>query len=81
MASSYIPAKASKKQSAIIHAAGSNGGALRGDAVAAIWSGLELIRDPYSNASQGVKLTALTLWDAAIMRAAAFKRINIQISA
>ena len=81
MASSYIPAKASKKQSAIIHAAGSNGGAMRGDAVAAIWPGLELIRDPYSNASQGVKLTALTLWDAAIMRAAAFKRINIQISA
>ena len=37
IASTYIPAAASMKQSAILHAAGPNGGAMRGDSVAAMW--------------------------------------------
>ena len=42
---------ASKKQSAILHAAGPNGGTMRGDSVAAMWPTLEVIRDIYSQAS------------------------------
>ena len=62
MASTYIPAVASMKQSAILHAAGSNGGGImRGDSVAAMWPTLEVIRDIYSKASQGVVLTWITL--------------------
>ena len=37
MASTYIPNAASDIQSAILHAAGPNGGAMRGDSVAAMW--------------------------------------------
>ena len=80
VASTYIPAKASMKQSAILHASGPNGGAMRGDSVAAIWPTLEIIRDIYSQASQGVVLTWVTLWDAKVaFRAAAYKHIAINI--
>ena len=81
MASTYIPAKASMKQSAILHAAGPNGGGImRGDSVAAVWSTLEVIRDIYSNASQGVVLTWVALWDAyTALRSAAYKHIAINI--
>ena len=81
MASTYIPAVASMKQCAILHAAGPNGGgAMRGDSVAAIWPSLEVIRDVYSKASQGVVLTWVTLWDAhTALRSAAYKEIKIQI--
>ena len=82
VASTYIPAIASKKQSAILHAAGPNGGVTRGDSVAAVWPALEVIRDPYSKASQGVVLTWVTLWDAVVaVREAAYKQIDIQIKA
>ena len=70
MASSYIPAATGTPltQSAnIYHAAGPNGGGvMRGDSVAAMWPTLEIIRDIYSQASQGVVLTWVTLWDAAV---------------
>ena len=81
MASTYIPAAASMKQSAILHAAGPGGGGImRGDSVAAMWPTLEVIRDIYSKASQGVVLTWVTLWDAAVaFRAAAYKQRDIQI--
>ena len=39
---------------------------MRGDSVAAMWPTLEIIRDIYSQASQGVVLTWVTLWDAAV---------------
>ena len=82
-ASTYIPAIASKKQSAILHAAGSNGGGImRGDSVAAVWPTLEVIRDIYSKASQGVVLTWVTLWDAVVaFRSSAYRQIDIQIRA
>ena len=81
MASTYIPAVASKKQSAILHSSGPNGGAMRGDSVAAIWPTLEIIRDPYTQASQGVTLTWVSLWDAKVaFRAAAYKLIGIKLS-
>ena len=82
MASTYIPDAASMKQNAILHAMGPNGGGImRGDSVAALWPTLEVVRDIYSQASQGVTLTWITLWDAyTAFRAAAYKLIAIQIS-
>ena len=80
MASTYIPAKASMKQSAILHASGPNGGAMRGDSVAAIWPTLEIVRDIYSQASQGVVLTWISLWDAKVaFRASAYRHISVNI--
>ena len=80
-ASSYIPDAAGMKQSAILHAAGPNGGAMRGDSVAAMWPVLEIVRDIYSQASQGVVLTWVSLWDAhTAFRAAAYAQRDIQIS-
>ncbi len=81
-ASTYIPAIASMKQSAVLHAAGPNGGAMRGDSVGAMWGGgVEVIRDPYSKASQGIVLTAVLLWDAhTVLRTAAYKQIDIQVA-
>ena len=83
MASSYIPAVASTKQSAILHASGPNGGPMRGDSVAGVWegAGLEIVRDFYSNASVGITITAIVLWDAyTALRASAYKQIDIQVS-
>ena len=84
MASSYTPAAASDIQNGnIFHAAGPNGGGadLRGDSVAAIWPTLEVIRDIYSQASQGVVLTWVTLWDAeTAFRAAAYRRIAFKLA-
>ena len=65
----------------ILHAGGPNGGAMRGDSVAAMWPTLEVIRDIYSQASQGVVLTWVTLWDAAVaFRADAYAQRDIQIA-
>ena len=82
MASTYIANAAGMKQNAILHAMGPNGGGLmRGDSVAAVWPTLEIVRDIYSQASQGVVLTWITLWDAyTAFRAAAYKLIAVQIS-
>ena len=80
MASSYVPGAASDIQNGnILHAAGPNGGPMRGDTVAAVWPSLELIRDPYSKASQGVILTWVSLWDMeAAFRSGAYKRVSLQ---
>ena len=82
MASSYVPAAASDIQSGnILHAAGPNGGDMRGDSVAAVWPSLELIRDPYSKASQGVVLTWVSLWDMeAAFRSGAYKRVSFKLA-
>ena len=51
----------------LYHAPGPNGGgAMRGDSVAAMWPTLEIIRDIYTQASQGVVLKWVSLWDAAV---------------
>lgn len=82
MASSFVPAAASMVQDGnILHAAGPNGGEMRGDSVAAVWPTLEIIRDIHSNASQGVVLTWVTLWDAqTAFRSGAYKRASFQIA-
>lgn len=75
-ASSYIPAAVSTQSKGnLYHLSGPNGGAMRGDSVAAMWPTLEIIRDIYSKASQGVLLTWVALWDAKVaFRSAAYQR-------
>ena len=82
MASTFIPDASGMKQHAILHAMGPNGGGMmRGDSVGAVWPSIEVLRDPYTKASQGVVLTWVTLWDAhTALRAAAYKQIDIQIA-
>lgn len=82
VASAHIPDPASNVQQGILHAAGPNGGGImRGDSVAAMWPTLEIVMDRYSQASQGVKLTAITLWDAKVaLRSAAYKQVSFQLA-
>ena len=61
----------------ILHSAGPNGGAMRGDSIAAVWPTLEIVRDIYSQASQGIVLTWISLWDAhTAFRAGAYQRVS-----
>ena len=81
MASSYIADPDSNVQQGLLHAAGPNGGSMRGDSIAAVWPTLEVIRDIYSQASQGVVLTWVTLWDCqTAFRSAAYKRVSFQLA-
>ena len=83
MASSYIPAVAGMVQNGnVYHAAGPNGGGvMRGDSVAAVWPTLEIVRDIYSQASVGVTLTWVSMWDAAVaFRPAAYSRVAFQVA-
>ena len=84
ISSSYVPAPASDIQNGnIFHAAGPNGGgaSMRGDSVAAVWPTLEVIRDIYSQASQGVVLTWVTLWDAeTAFRVGAYQRVSFRLA-
>ena len=83
-ASSYIPAAAGgQAKGNLFHLSGPNGGGImRGDSVAAMWPTLEIIRDIYTQASQGVVLTWVALWDAKVaFRAAAYQRIAFKLTA
>ena len=87
MASPYITAppttgNRANVQSGLFHAAGPNGGGMmRGDSVAAVWPVLELVRDIYVKASQGITLTYLGLWDLeAAFRADAYERIDFKVA-
>ena len=78
-ASSYVPAKNNSdvQNGNILHG---GVGFARGDSVAAVWPAMELIRDPYTQASQGVILTWITLWDAACaFRAGAYSRATFKV--
>ena len=82
-ASSFIPTAPGSGQAKnnIFHLGGSNGGAMRGDSIAAVWPTLEVIRDIYSQASQGVVLTWVSLWDASVaFREDAYQRIAFKIT-
>ena len=83
-ASSYIPAasNAGQSKSNLFHLSGAGGGGvMRGDSVAAMWPTLEVIRDIYTKASQGVMLTWVALWDAKVaFRAAAYTRLAFKIT-
>ena len=83
-ASSYITAatNAGQAKNNLYHLAGPNGGGvMRGDSIAAMWPTLEVIRDIYSQASQGVVLTWVTLWDASVaFRSSAYSRVAFKIT-
>ena len=85
MASPYVAetGNSGQRKRNYLHAAGPNGGGImRGDSVAAVWPTLEVIRDIYSKASQGVVLTWVSLWDAyAALRAGAYRLVAIKITA
>ena len=85
VASSYIPAVASTVQGGILHAAGPNGGgpSMRADSIAGLWSGLELLKNPYSKFSTGITVLQFTqLWDARTnFREGAYKRVSFKLSA
>ena len=67
-ASANVPAPDTNIQGAITYATGGPG-----SAVAPVWEGLELIRDPYTNAASGeVSLTAVALWAFRIVRTAPY---------
>ena len=54
---------------------------MRGDSVAAVWPTLEIVRDIYGQASQGVVLTWVSLWDAAVaFRATAYARVPFRLA-
>ena len=54
---------------------------MRGDSVAAMWPTLEVIRDIYSKASQGVVLTWVALWDAKVaFRSGAYYRTAFKLT-
>ena len=80
MASSFVPVPTGAEMiqnGNIYHAAGPNGGGadMRGDSVAAMWPTLEIVRDLYSQASTGIILTWIGLWDAqTAFRAEAYQR-------
>ena len=82
-ASSYVTVAGNDNQAKnnIFHLSGPNGGGvMRGDSVAAMWPTLEIIRDIYSKASQGVILTWVAMWDAKVaLRSSAYKRTAFKI--
>ena len=54
-----------------VFAVGSKRVGLPGSAVASVWPSMQLIRDPYTKSREGrVRLTAISLWDFAVLRAA-----------
>ena len=86
VASSYVPNAPTTGDSAnvqdgnIYHAAGA-GSTMRGDSIAAVWPTLEIIRDRFTNASTGILLTWVSLWDAEVaFRSAAYKRISYKLA-
>lgn len=78
--SSRIPAEdATSKDERIIVARTAYPGM---NAVAPIWRGMELIRDPYTNAAEGqVALTAIMFFNFKILREVAWKQVRIKLSA
>jgi len=77
-ASSRVAALANKRQS-FIRRAGAGVGA---EAVAPVWEGIELVRDPYTGAARGeVALTAIMLTGFQTIRTAAFHHGIIQTQA
>ncbi len=52
-----------------------------GSAVAPVWQGLELIRDPYTHAAKGqVSITAVALWAFSLIRSDAYVRAAFKVA-
>ena len=72
--SAHVPAVANKKQEALTVRGG-------GHAVAPVWPSVQLIRDPYTRSNRGeVALTAVMLYNFAIVRDSGFARQAFQLS-
>lgn len=77
--SALVPAPDSNVQQAILAKTGPGG---MDNSVCLTWPGVEMIRDPYSRASQGeVALTAISLVDFALIRAAGYKQLAFRLAA
>ena len=73
-----MPAPASNVQQAVVSRTAGGGP----NAVAPIWQGLELIRDPYSGAAKGdVSVTAIMLWNFQVIRTDAYARAAFKVAA
>lgn len=72
-----MPAAAANVQQAVaakVNAPGPN-------AVAPVWEGLELIRDPYTGAAKAeVAVTAIMLWNFGLIRKAGFARLKFKLA-
>ena len=67
-ASANLPATSSHISKAIAFAVGG-----QGSAVAPVWEGVQLLRDPYSSSASGaVSLTAIALWSFKVLRTAPY---------
>ena len=76
--SGHVPAPASTVQQAVVSRTAGGGP----NAVAPIWQGLELIRDPYSGAAKGeVSVTAIMLWNFQVIRTDAYARAAFKLAA
>lgn len=76
--SANIPPVKAKKQDLLMYKSGRGAGS----AVAPVWAGFDLIRDPYTNAASGqVAITAMMLWNFAILRTDAYDHIILQVEA
>ena len=76
--SGHVPAPASNVQQAVVSRTAGGGP----NAVAPIWQGLELIRDPYSGAAKGeVSVTAIMLWNFQVTRTDAYARAAFKLAA
>ena len=72
-----IPAAAANIQQAVVAKVGAPGYY----AVAPVWQGFELLRDPYTNAAKGqVAITATALWNFGILRSEGFKRLKFKLA-
>ena len=77
--SSFIPAMSGTIQKALLHSGPAGG--MRSDSVAALFGGgVEIVRDPYSQASRGILLTAILLWDYHVIRSAAYTQLEFKLS-
>ena len=76
--SANITAAADSIQQALIHRTGGDVGAA---AVLPVWSGLEILVDPYTEAASGQRsLTASMLFDFGVIRAAAYKSLKFKLA-
>ena len=72
----HVPVPSSDIQSAVTFATRGEG-----SAVAPVWEGLELIRDPYSGAETGeVSITAVALWNFKVVREAPYKQPRFKVA-
>ena len=82
IATSYAAAGGAVTDTNVLHAAGPNGGTMRGDSIGAMWPTLQIIRDNITDAAEGrTLLTYIMLWDVYMAyRLAAYKRISFKVS-